>query len=505
MSRSSNGNRSELLLGVDLGTSSSKGVLARPDGEVVATTQRPHGLSLPHPGWAEHDAERIWWNDFTAVCSELLDQADGPIAGLCISGIGPCLLAAGEGGRPLRPGILYGIDTRASREVEELTEKYGNERIVELCGNPLTAQSVGPKIAWLRRNEPKVWDATRYFLMAHTFVVHRLTGEYVLDHTAASMCEPLYDIEERSWIADLVSEVAPGLRMPDLRWPSEVAGEVTKEAADATGLPRGIPVAVGTVDAWSDAVSIGVREPGDMMIMYGTTALAYAVVGRPLRSPNLWSTAGPIAGTNVLTGGMATSGALTAWMKQLFGNMSYEELTEEAARVAVGSGGLIVLPYFAGERNPISDPNARGVICGLTLRHGRGHLYRAMLEATAFGIRHLFEAVRSAGGEGERLVAVGGGTKGGLWTQIVSDVLGERQELPEQTIGASYGDTLLAGIASDLVEADADWSIIAGTVEPNPANRAAYDELYAIYKDLYPATRSIVHALADVQMKNSAH
>jgi xylulokinase len=496
--------KSELLLGVDIGTSSTKGVLARPDGEVVATIERSHELSLPHPGWAEHDAENIWWSDFTAVCSELLEQADGPIASLCVSGIGPCLLAAGEDGRPLRPGILYGNDTRASKEIEELTERYGDERIVELCGNSLTAQSVGPKIAWLRCNEPEVWEKTQYFLMAHTFIVHRLTGEYVLDHPAAGMCEPLYNVHERNWIEDLASEVAPSLTLPDLRWPSEVAGEITKEAAETTGLPAGIPVAVGTVDAWSEAASIGVRDPGDMMIMYGTTALAFEIVDRPLPAPNLWSTSGPLTGTYVLAGGMATSGALTDWVKQLSGDVSYEELTEEAAGVAVGSDGLIVLPYFAGERNPISDPHARGVMCGLTLSHSRGHLYRAMLEATAFGIRHLFEAVRDAGGEGERLVAVGGGTKGGLWTQIVSDVLGEYQELPEQTIGASYGDALLAGIASGLVESDADWSIKSDTVEPDSTKREIYDELYGIYKDLYPATRSTVHALTNVQMKNSS-
>ena len=489
----------KLLLGIDLGTMSSKGVLCRPDGEVVATTERSHDVSMPRPGWVEHDAEEIWWKDFTAVCSELLEEAEGPVAAVCVSGIGPCFLAAGKDGRPLRPGILYGVDTRAEREVEELTERYGNEQIVERCGNPLTSQSVGPKIAWLRRNEPGVWEETRYFFMSHTFVAYRLTGEYVLDHPAAGMCEPLYDHKQHCWIREWADEVAPGLKLPDLCWPAETAGEITQEAAEATGLPAGIPVATGTVDAWSEAASIGVREPGDLMVMYGTTALAMEIVGDPLPSSNLWSTAGPFSGTNVLAGGMATSGALTDWVRKLSDGRSYAELTEEASGVPPGSEGLVMLPYFAGERNPISDPSARGVICGLTLRHTRGHLYRAVLEATAFGIRHLLEAVHEAGGEAKRLVAVGGGTKGGLWTQIVSDVIDEPQELPKQTIGAAYGNALLAGVGSGVIEPDTDWSSIAETIEPNPNNREVYDELYTLYKDLYSATRDTVHALAAVQ------
>jgi xylulokinase len=489
----------ELLLGIDLGTMSSKGVLCRPNSEVVATLERPHDVSMPRPGWVEHDAEEIWWEDFTAICSELLEGAEGTVAAVGVSGIGPCFLAAGKDGNPLRPAILYGVDTRATREVGELTERYGEENIIERCGNPLTSQSVGPKIAWLRRNEPRVWEETRYFFMSHTFVAFRLTGAYVLDHPAAGMCEPLYDHRERRWIGEWSREVAPGLKLPDLRWPAEIAGEITQEAADATGLPAGIPVVTGTVDAWSEAASIGVRDPGDLMVMYGTTALTMEIVGEPLPSPDLWSTAGPLAGTDVLAGGMATSGALTEWVKKLSDGRSFAELTEEASRVPPGSEGLLVLPYFAGERNPISDPNARGVICGLTLRHSRGHIYRAMLEATAFGIRHLLESVHEAGGEARRLVAVGGGTKGGLWPQIVSDVIDEPQELPEQTIGAAYGNALMAGMGSGVLQPDTNWTSIAETVEPNPKNREIYDELYILYKDLYPATRDTVHALAALQ------
>ncbi len=276
---------SELLLGIDIGTSSTKGVLARPDGEVVATAERPHELSLPRPGWAEHDAEKVWWDDFVSICRELLDQADDGVAAVCTSGIGACLLPADEAGSPLRPAILYGIDTRAEREVEELNERYGEENLLERCGSVLTTQAVGPKLLWLRRNEPEVWEKTRKFFMANSFIAWRLTGEYVLDHHSASQCDPLYDVREYRWIAEWAEEIAPGLPLPRLLWPAEVVGEVTLEASEATGIPAGTPVAAGTIDAWSEGASVGVQDPGDLMLMYGTTMFMIEVLREPLPTP----------------------------------------------------------------------------------------------------------------------------------------------------------------------------------------------------------------------------
>jgi xylulokinase len=201
---------------------------------------------------------------------------------------------------------------------------------------------------------------------------------------------------------------------------------------------------------------------------------------------------------------MATSGALTGWLRQISGDLPYEMLVEEAAQVEPGSNGLVVLPYFAGERTPLYDPKARGVICGLTLNHKRGHLYRALLEATAYGVRHILEVMHEAGGGGKRLVAVGGGTKGGLWTQIVSDVTGRTQELPQETIGASYGDALLAAIAVGLVKPGETWHAASALVEPNPKAHEIYDTLYGVFRELYPATRTQVHTLAALQDREAS-
>lgn len=492
---------SELLIGIDLGTASSKGVLVTPDGRIVATATRPRprSMSMPRPGWAEVDAEAAWWGDVTSLCAELVQAAEAPIAAVCVSGVGPCLLLCDEEDRPLRPAILYGIDMRAVAEIEELQTRFGEAEVLERAGTPLTTQAVGPKALWVQRHEPDVWSRARRWHNSSSFVVARLTGEYVMDHHTASQCVPLYDLEGRTWNDEWYREVMGDLAAPRLAWSTEVVGTVTADAAEATGLPVGTPVCAGTVDAWAEAFSVGVRRPGDLMLMYGSTMFFVQVLRAAARHPQLWNTAGTEPGTHCLAAGMATSGSLTSWVQELTGGAAYEVLVSEAARTPAGADGLLVLPYFAGERTPIFDADARGVIAGLTLRHGRGHLFRAVYEGIAFGIRQILELLDSEANPVRRLVAVGGGTQGGLWTQVVSDVTGRPQEVPEQTIGASYGDALMAAIGSGLTPAATDWTRPGVVVEPDPGVRPLYDELYARYVDLYPATRPLVHHLAGLQ------
>jgi xylulokinase len=486
------------LLGIDIGTASSKGVLVSDAGKIVARASRPHQTSTPRPGWFEHDAETVWWADFLALTRELLSTWDGPVDGLAVSGIGPCLLPADGAGRPLRPAILYGVDTRAAVEIGELTEELGAEEILRRGGTPLSSQAVGPKIRWLARHEPDVYERTELFFMASSYLVHRLTGKYVLDHHSASQCDPMYDQRELDWAADWAERVAPGIRLPTLAWPTEVVGTVSAEVAAGTGLPQGLPVTAGTVDAWAEATSVGVREPGDVMLMYGTTMFLIQVLAEARPNPGLWITSGAFPGTRTLAAGMATSGAITEWLSGLVG-ADFGTLTAEAAEVPAGSRGLLVLPYFAGERTPIFDSDARGVIAGLTLNHGRAELYRAALEGIGYGVRHNLEVMREAGGEARRLVAVGGGTQGGLWTRIVSDVAGVAQEVPAETIGACLGDAVLAAVAIGLEVDPEAWNPLASTVYPDPSRVAHYDGFYRRYRELYPATAGIAHFLAAEQ------
>ncbi|HEY8582039.1 MAG TPA: FGGY-family carbohydrate kinase [Capillimicrobium sp.] len=489
----------ELVLGLDIGTSSSKAVLARPDGTVVASAQRAHGLSLPRPGWAEHDAEAIWWADVLALCDALVPQARGALAGVCVSGIGPCVVPCDAALRPLRPAILYGIDMRAGAEIDELERRYGPERILERAGSALSSQALGPKLLWLQRHEPEVWQRAAGWYMASSYAVARLTGEYVLDHHSASQCAPLYDLAAGRWDEAWAAETAPGVPLPALAWPWDPVGTVTPDASRLTGIRAGTPVMAGTIDAWAEALSVGARRPGDLMLMYGSTMFMIGVLDRPRVHAGLWGTAGATPGSWSLAAGMATSGTLTDWVRRLAGEQDFDALVEEAAAVEPGAHGLLALPYFAGERSPIFDPRARGVLAGLTLTHQRGHVLRAVYEATALGVRHNIAAYAGAGFDIGRVIAVGGGTKAPLWTQIVSDVTGLTQQVPGETIGAAYGDALLAAVGAGLASPEDDWATIVGEVKPQPAHEPLYDELFTLYLELYRATAGVAHRLAALQ------
>lgn len=497
-----------LLLGIDIGTSGAKGALVRSDGSLVAQAFREHHASTPHPGWVEHDPEQVWWQGLRELTSELLaavPAGESPAA-VGISGIGPCALPADELGTPLRPALLYGVDTRATEQIARQRDRYGDEQLLRRCGAPLTSQSIGPKLEWLRDHEPGTYARTRRWFMAHSYLAYRLTGEYVLDHHAASQSTPLYDLGGQHWISSWCADIAPGVEFPELVWPADVIGTVTRQAASDTGLPVGIPVVAGTVDAWSEALAVGVRKPGDLMLMYGSTMFLVHVLRQPVTSPELWATAGVFPATFALAAGMATSGTVTGWLRGLTG-ADYGTLTAEAAALAPGAEGLVMLPYFAGERTPLFDPDARGLVLGLTLRHGRAHLYRAALEATAYGVLHNLEAMERAGAEvaPERIVAVGGGAHS-LWTQIVSDVTGRAQQVPRYTLGAAYGNAFLAALGTDVATREdiSWWNPFSTVVEPDADAGAGYQELYQIYRELYPATADAAHRLAARQRADSA-
>jgi xylulokinase len=458
-----------------------------------------HEVSQPRPGWFEQDAEAVWWQQSRQLLAELLADkrlARCHVTAVGISGMGPCLVICDGSGVPLRPAILYGIDMRATAEIEELNDRYGPAAILARGGSALSSQAVGPKLLWLQRHEPAAWAKTARWFSASSFLVHKLTGEYLLDHHTASQFDPMYDLGGQRWALDWAQELSPGVPLPPLAWSAEVAGVVTDQAAAETGLPAGTPVLAGTVDAWAEAHSVGVRADGDLMIMYGSTLFLIGIdpSGRPHQG--LWRTAGLAPQSSTLAAGMATSGLLADWVGALTGTAT-AELIAQAVAVPPGADGLVLLPYFAGERSPLFDPGARGVALGLTLAHRPAHLMRAALEAVAMGVRHnleAFDSVRPAGA-GWRAVAVGGGATGTLWPQIVSDVTGRSQDIPAQTIGASYGDALLAAAAVGLVPPDGDWTKIAETIRPRPGLAGQYNRQYGVYRDLYTATRPLIDRL----------
>lgn len=487
----------DLLLGIDMGTGSTKGVLVDASGSVIATETVPHSMDLPRPGWAEVDAEQLWWREVCQISTALMAQlpSGGKLAGICVSGVGPCLVLCDDAVRPLRPAILYGIDTRASAEISSLTDELGEAAILERAGTLLSSQAVGPKIEWVRNHEPEVFERATGWYGSNSYIAAKLTGEYVMDHHTASQCDPLYATREFDWNVPWAQRICGHLPLPRLVWPSDVVGAVTPQAAAATGIPVGTPVSAGTVDAYSEAFSVGVRRPGDQMLMYGSTMFLVQIIAEYHSDPALWTTAGVERDTLALAAGTSTAGSLIGWLQTVTGGASFDELMAEASNVPPGSEGLLVLPYLAGERTPVFDPQARGVVAGLTLRHGRGHLFRAAYEGISFGIRQILERFDDAH-TGARTVAVGGGLRSPIWAQALSDITGRPQLVPEQAIGASYGDALLAAIGVGLVSPDTDWAKIATEIKPDSRYRGLYDDLYATWRELYPATKDQVHRLA---------
>ncbi|MGW4670873.1 FGGY-family carbohydrate kinase [Streptomyces sp. NPDC004324] len=484
----------DVVFGVDVGTSSTKGVVVDTAGRILGQAVHTHVVDRPRPGHVEMDAQ-VWWDEFVSLAAELLARDDVTVRAVGVSGMGPCTLLVDDAGEPVRPAVLYGVDTRAEQQIARLNRELGQDTVFRSCGSALSSQAVGPKLAWIREREPEVWARARRLFMPASWLAHRLTGAYVLDLHSASQCTPLFDIHEQRWIPEWAERIAPGIELPPLRWPGEEAGRVDTPVA---GVPAGTPVIVGTIDAWSEAISVGGHGVGDLMLMYGTTMFLVNTVDRLVTSPSMWSTVGALPGTRCLAGGMATSGAVTDWLGHLFGHVDPGVLFDEARSSPPGANGLVMLPYFAGERTPVMDPDARGVIAGLTLGHTRADLMRAALEATAYGVRHNIETMLAAGADIRRIVAVGGGTRGGLWPQIVSDVTGLEQIVARTTIGACYGAAFLAAGLIGRPDITA-WNPPESVVRPTPATAGVHDRRFAQYRALYESTTAITHALAHDQ------
>jgi len=487
------------FLGLDIGTFESKGVITDAKGRIVAQASHPHQMIVPRPGWAEHRAEQDWWGDFVHITRALLAQSGidpNSIRAVACSAIGPCMLPVDAAGKPLMNAVLYGVDTRASAEIALLNDQIGPDTILSRCGNALTSQSVGPKILWFCRTHPDLWAQTAKVLTSTSYLTFRLTGEYVIDHYTAANFSPLYDISAQDWCFDLAEICRPD-QLPRLMWSTQIAGHVTAEAARETGLAQGTPVTCGTIDAASEAVSVGVQTPGDMMLMYGSTVFIIQLAAQRLTDPALWHAPWLYPGQHGAMAGLATSGTLTHWFRnQLAPDVDFAALAALAQTSPPGARGLLCLPYFSGERTPIHDPQAKGAFFGLNLTHTRADLYRAVLEGIAMATRHITDTCAAAGTAPRRVLAVGGGTRNRPWLQATSDITGLDQTVCTITTGAAFGNAFLAARAVGAVGADAmaDWNPAAEVITANPD--PAYARTYPLFRRLYDQTKDIAADLS---------
>ena len=498
-------------LGIDIGTFESKGLVINNEGKVIATSSIPHKMEIPLPGYAEHDAEGVWWHDFCVLSKRLIAETGvdaQDIKAVGCSAIGPCCLPVDKDGKPLRKAILYGVDVRAKVQIERLKREMGEEYILEKYGNPITSQSIGPKILWIKENEPEIYKKTDKFVTASTYLVAKLTGEYVLDHYTAAYFTPMYNLDACDWDYDNIDVFCKKEQLARCLWTDEIAGIITEKAAHETGLEPGTKVTVGTADAAADAVGAGALNQGDMLAMMGSSLYMIHVVPKLITDKRYW--AGPFLfkGTFMVASGMSTTGTMTRWFRDELapdlvqaeqrgeGN-AYELLGDMIKDIPLGAGGLIVLPYLSGERTPINDPEAKGMIFGLTLKHQRAHLYQACLEGVAYGIAQHLRGYQEIGMDTRRIIAVGGGTKASKWMQIIADATG-RELLAGGVFGAAYGDALLAmkgcGELTSIEEMKA-MITYNSSIKPNMKNTEKYQPLIDAYIDLYVQTREIMHRI----------
>jgi xylulokinase len=504
------------IIGIDVGTYESKGVLVDRKGQVLLSTSVPHKLEIPRSGWAEHDAEKTWWGDFKEISNFLVNEANSQfkikseeIAAIGISTIAPAVVPIDENGQALRKAILYGVDTRTDKEIDFLNTSVGEEEIFKVSGQTLSSQSAGPKILWIKNNEPMVYEQTKTFLSGTGYLVYKLTNELVMDHYTAGSFAPMYDLHNQKWNIDMVEQITEMNKLPALSWSHEIVGTLTSEAAKETGLNIGTKVIAGTADALSEAISVGAVKSGDLMVMYGSSTF-FILISRSLtNTKSLWANLHAVPNLKTVTGGTATAGSLTRWFVDQWMDRqdrntplsisdAYRELTDLSAKSPPGSNGLLTLPYFSGERTPLHDPKAKGVFFGLTLHHTISDIYRSILEGISYSIRDNIEEIGSQGLEINRIIAVGGGTKNPIWLQSVSDSNGLEQIIPRVTIGAAYGNAFLCALAlgwyTTINEID-QWVQADYTIKPNNNLKPLHDERYRLYKQLYHRTKDIMHEL----------
>jgi len=484
----------ELFLGVDIGTSASRGVITDIKGNILADYRVPHEVSMPHPGWVEQDADGVWWKDFLEVTRALvkmpgIDPAN--IKAVGVSAICPCVLPVDKNGKPLRPGILYGIDSRAGEEIKQLEERIGREAIFNMTGQNLSSQSCCPKILWIKNREPDVYKEAVCFLTAQGYLVYKLTDRFTLDIYDAMAYAPLYDIHNKRWDPRYQNEITEISKLPKLMWTTDIAGEISAQAAEITGLKQGTPVICGTADALSEAISVGLHKSGDMMMMYGSSNFYILRTDKLLPQENSWTSYFVTPKEqHLMAGGMTSAGNLFKWLRETFPGRDFpqwEKLSEESSP---GAGGLTLLPYFAGERTPINNPNAKGNLFGITLRSTAADVYRAFQEALAYGVRHNIEALKENGIEAKRIFAIGSIAKSNQLLQIISDISGCPQLVAKEKAGASYGNAFMAALGAGFIGDISDitkWVTYENEIIPNDKYRELYNKGFERYKALYKA------------------
>jgi xylulokinase len=496
----------KLLLGIDVSTTGAKALLIDQDGQVVFSATTPLTLQTPRPLWSEQDP-REWWKGVQVSIRRAIAGAGLPaesIAAIGMTGQMHGLVLLNESGEVLRPAILWN-DQRTAGQCDQIRERIGRERLIQITGNDALTGFTAPKILWVQENEPEIYAQARHILLPKDYIRYKLTGEFALDRAGGSGTI-LFDLKERTWSGEIVSSLdIPAAWLPPTYEGTQITGQITAQAAAETGLLAGTPVVGGGGDQAAQAVGVGAVEPGIIALTLGTSGVVFAPTKSALIEPQgrLHAFCHAMPDRWHFMGVMLSAAGSLQWHRDTIApELSFDQLVGEAEEISPGCEGLLFLPYLTGERTPYPDPLARGAWVGLTVRHRRAHLTRAVLEGVAFGLKDSFTLIQQAGlGAIDQVRVSGGGAKSQLWKQILADVLDVELVTVNTTEGAAFGAALLAGVGAglfgDVPEAAGRMIQITGSTAPSRAVRV-YQDYYPRYRELYPALADQFKALAEI-------
>jgi xylulokinase len=502
-------------LGVDVGTTGSKALLVDEKGRVIASHTTEYPLYTPRVGWTEQNPED-WWSATVKSVRAVLEKSKvkpEEVEGVGLTGQMHGLVMLDKELKVIRPAILWN-DQRTGEEAEYINTKFG-ERIIEVTGNIAHTGFTAPKLLWVKRHEPENFARMRKFLLPKDYVGLKLTGEIAMDVNDASGTA-LFDVKRRKWAEGLIAELELPLDVfPKVLESPEVRGGVTAEAAELTGLRKGVPVVAGAGDQGAAGVGAGVVEEGVVSVNIGTSGVVFTNSDAYRFDPKgrLHAFCHAVPGKWHLMGVMLSAGGSLRWFRDKLGQLEggladllgvdpYDLLCREAEQVPPGSEGLVFLPYLAGERTPHADPYARGVFFGLSLKHGRGHMVRAVLEGVCYGLRDSLELMLALDLKVREVRVLGGGARSLLWRKILADVFGADVYTMEVDEGSSFGAAILASVGTKAYATvrDAARSMVRtkDVVKYDPANRELYSKYYALYRELYPALKNLYKRLAEL-------
>jgi xylulokinase len=478
--------------GLDIGTSGVKGLALKDDGAVLAACVREYPLLTPRPGWAEQEPES-WWAATVDVLLELgarCATAGDRIEAIGLTGQMHGAVFLDAAGKSIRPAILW-CDQRTQAECDDINRLVGEESLRRITANPALTGFQAPKLLWLRKNEPDAFAGVQKVLLPKDFIRYRLTGGFFTDVSDASGTT-LFDVPNRRWS----EQILEALNLPVSWFPECVesptqAGAVSVGAGIATGVAAGTPVCGGGGDQAAGAVGAGIVRTGVVSSTVGTSGVVFAYADEPWTDPEgrIHTFCHAVPGAWHVMGVMLASGGSLRWLRDTLGYDSYAAMNADAATVPPGAEGLVFLPYLSGERTPHKDAFARGVFFGLSLRHTRAHLVRAVMEGVAYSLNDSFRIFRELGVPLHEVRSLGGGARSDVWLQMQADVSGLPHYRLNVDEGPAYGAAILAGVMAgafaSVPEATDRFIRTTSSVEPDPANRQVYDDGYAVFRSLY--------------------